>query len=95
MDCQKSMYGHIGQMNKERLNLNFLYNNEAYQAIIPKYKYWSEGNRKIYLSSAFCRDHWSDYSRDDLYKEFYISWDNREDMISSCKINKNEVEKLI
>lgn len=59
MDCQKSMYGHIGRTNKEWLILNFAYNNEAYQAIIPKYKYWLEGNREIYLSSAFYQNHWS------------------------------------
>ena len=107
MDYQKSMYGHIGQMNKEWLNLNFLYNNEAYQAIIPKYKYWIEGNREIYLSSAFYQDHWKNmlddhrgektfrYRRSDLDKKFYISWDDREDMICSCEIDKSGVEKLI
>lgn len=67
--------------------MNFLYNNEAYQANIPKYKHWLEGNKEIYLSSAFYKDYWSDYSRDD--------WGNREDMINSCKINKSEIEKLI
>lgn len=75
--------------------MNFLYNNEAYQANIPKYKHWLKRNKEIYLSSALYRDYWSDYSRDDLYKEFYISWGNREDMINSCKINKSEIEKLI
>lgn len=84
--------------------MNFLYNNEAYQANIPKYKHWLKRNKEIYLSSALYRGHWldekvlsssRDYSRDDLYREFYISWGNREDMISSCKINKNEIEKLI
>lgn len=88
--------------------MNFLYNNEAYQANIPKYKHWLEGNREIYLSSAFYRDHWKNmfddhrgektfyYSRRaDLYKKCYVSWGNREDMISSCKINKNEIERLI
>lgn len=115
MDCQKSLYGHIGRTNKEWLILNFAYNNEAYQSIIPKYKYWVEGNREIYLSSAFYRDqfyqdYWknmlddhrgeknflnSRYRRSDLDKKFYISWDDREDMICSCEIDENEVEKLI
>lgn len=110
MDCQKSMCGHIGRTNKEWLILNFEYNNEAYQAIIPKYKFWLEGNREIYLFGAFHQDHWknmlddhrgeknflnSRYRRSDLDKEFYIRWDDREDMICSCEIDEKEAGKLI
>lgn len=97
--------------------MNFLYNNEAYQANIPKYKHWLGRNKRIYLSSAFYRDHRSDekilsflnekvlsslrdektpyYNRYDLYKNCYISWDDREDIICSYEIDENEIKKLI